>query len=80
MYFIKDGKVNVLSRDETSVTVSLEKSSYFGEIALLSKYAKRMCSVQAVTFCQIFILTKKDIDSILEKFPLLKQDFLIEGT
>ena len=79
MYFIIEGKVNILSPNESQIVVSLGKGNYFGEIALFNPFAKRICSVQAGTFCRIYILYKKDLQEIFKDFPLLEEIFLNEG-
>ena len=79
MYFILEGKVNALSANESSVIATLGKGNYFGEIALFMPNARRICSVVAVNFCQLFILRKSDMQSISERFPNLEQEFKKEG-
>lgn len=61
MYFIIEGSVQVIGNDKTTVLNTLEKGSYFGEIAIF-KRTKRMAYVQAKTLCIISILKKKDIE------------------
>ena len=52
MYFLVEGSVNILSAtNENHVVKTLEKGAFFGDIALFSNNAKRMCSVVAATFC-----------------------------
>ena len=46
MYFLVEGKVHVLSEDNSRVAAVLEKGSFFGEMALLYE-CRRMCSVIA---------------------------------
>ena len=78
MYFIIDGKVNILSPNENQIVATLYKGSYFGEIALFSE-SRRICSVLAGSFCQIYILDKKNLEKILVNFPFLEEKFKKEG-
>ena len=79
MYFIREGIVNVLSPNESQIVTNLTKGNYFGEIALFSKKARRICSVQAKTFCQIYILKKKDMENLFLEFPALEEKFILES-
>jgi len=51
LYFIKKGKVVVLSTDTDSVIACLSEGGYFGEIGLFDKDQKRSATVLALTFC-----------------------------
>jgi len=73
MYFIIEGKVHVLSPKESQVIKTLEKGNYFGEIALFSVHAKRICSVMAASFCRIYVLDKKSLESLTNKYPILQE-------
>ena len=78
MYFIIQGNVKIMSANEEDVIAKLEKGNYFGEIALFNT-AKRMCSVVSGTFCELYILRKKDLDAILKKYPQIEKKFKDEG-
>eukprot|EP00124_Ichthyophonus_hoferi_P000370 Ihof_evm9s13 gene=Ihof_evmTU9s13 len=68
MFFISEGKVQVEDRHQ-HIICDLGEGDFFGEIALTSKSALRTASVVAVTFCDIFVFAKRDLDAILEEFP-----------
>jgi len=80
MYFIIDGKVKILSQNESQVIKTLEKGSFFGEIALFISGSRRICSVVAETFCHLYILKKKDLSTILNSYPKIEEKFRLEGT
>ena len=55
------------------VLATLYPGDYFGEIALMSEMCTRTASVRALTFCDVYTLTKADVDEILGQFPEDKQ-------
>lgn len=79
MYFLIEGQVQVLGPDEFTVLTTLNDGDYFGEIALFTKSAKRMCSVISKTFCKLYMLKKADLFSILGRFPRMKRTFIKES-
>jgi F-box/leucine-rich repeat protein 7 len=64
MFFIIEGKVDILSPDFMRVIRQLEKNNYIGELAMLHQI-KRTASVVATTFCLLYVLKKDDFDSII---------------
>jgi CRP-like cAMP-binding protein len=71
MYFIQEGIVDiVMSNGE--VATSLSDGSYFGEICLLSN-AKRVASVRAETYCNLFSLSKEHFNAVLLQYPLMRK-------
>jgi CRP-like cAMP-binding protein len=70
MYFIKEGSVNVIGSDKSTILKTLVKGEYFGEIGIFMK-TNRIAYVQARTECVIGILLKSDIDSIMISYPKL---------
>ena len=66
MFFIVRGEVEVLVADKP--VARLQEGSFFGEIALLYE-TKRTATVRAVTFCDVNILTRFDLQEILTLFP-----------
>ena len=67
MYFIQSGVVDVLT-DDGEVATSLSDGSHFGEICLLTD-DRRVATIRAATICDLFSLTKKNFQSILEEYP-----------
>ena len=66
MYFISQGVVQVCSKSK--VIKEIGEGHYFGEIALFVE-AKRTASVKALTYCEIFVLGRKDLQKVLKDFP-----------
>lgn len=72
MYFLNHGVVEVLLANGTSVA-KLRSGSFFGEMSLLNE-VPRIATVRTVTFCDIFVLKKKDFIHVMETYP----DFMEE--
>ena len=71
MYFIQEGIVDiVMSNGE--VATSLSDGSYFGEICLLTN-ARRVASVRAETYCNVFSLSVDHFNMVLEMYPLMRR-------
>ncbi|GFX04391.1 hypothetical protein TNCV_3975381 [Trichonephila clavipes] len=71
MYFIQEGIVDiVMSNGE--VATSLSDGSYFGEICLLTN-AKRVASVRAETYCNLFSLSVEHFNAVLNIYPLMRR-------
>jgi voltage-gated potassium channel len=71
MYFISNGSVKILSEDESTIIAELQDGDYFGEIALIHKVA-RTRSVVSMDYCNVYSLDKKDLDTLLMKYPKFK--------
>eukprot|EP01112_Ceratiomyxa_fruticulosa_P002825 TRINITY_DN1306_c0_g2_i2.p1 TRINITY_DN1306_c0_g2~~TRINITY_DN1306_c0_g2_i2.p1 ORF type:complete len:753 (-),score=156.48 TRINITY_DN1306_c0_g2_i2:133-2391(-) len=67
MFFIVRGTVRIITPAGDTVA-SLHDGGFFGEIALVLG-VKRSASVQAVTYCDLFELTKDDLDFTLLAYP-----------
>lgn len=67
MYFINKGKVKVKLESGLCVA-TLGEGDFFGEMALITG-GIRTANIIAQTFCDLFILEKKDFDEILEAYP-----------
>jgi CRP-like cAMP-binding protein len=71
MYFIQEGIVDiVMSNGE--VATSLSDGSYFGEICLLTN-ARRVASVRAETYCNVFSLSVNQFNTVLDMYPLMRK-------
>jgi CRP-like cAMP-binding protein len=68
MYFINRGVVVVCSEDGKNIYNVLSDGSFFGEYALLFSQ-KRSASVQSSTYCDLFVLTQEDFQTVLNDFP-----------
>jgi voltage-gated potassium channel len=66
MYFLSNGDVEVLVN---SVRVaSLGQGSPFGETALIQG-EKRMASIRALSYCDVYKLSKADFDALRSRYP-----------
>jgi hypothetical protein len=67
MYFIVKGDLKVLSKEGKLLTV-LSDGDFFGEVALF-KNEPRNASIEAIGYCDLYILEKKEFDQVLFKYP-----------
>lgn len=68
MYFVKRGQLQAFSEKTGKVYTVMAAGSFFGEIALLYD-SPRTASVKTLTYCELFVLYKKDFDKVLENYP-----------
>lgn len=54
------------------VATSLSDGSYFGEICLLTN-ARRVASVRAETYCNLFSLSVDHFNAVLDQYPLMRK-------
>lgn len=68
MYFVNNGRVEVVSSDGKTVFATLSPGSYFGETALILNQPRNAC-VRAVDYVDLYTLHRGTLHRILEKFP-----------
>jgi len=66
MYFISKGQVEVLQHEV--VVNQLYEGSFFGEISLVMN-VKSPTQVRTSTYCELLVLTKKDLEKVMKLFP-----------
>ncbi|XP_022662366.1 potassium/sodium hyperpolarization-activated cyclic nucleotide-gated channel 1-like isoform X3 [Varroa destructor] len=71
MYFIQEGIVDIVTAGG-EVATSLSDGSYFGEICLLTN-ARRVASVRAETYCNLFSLSVEHFNTVLDQYPLVRR-------
>jgi voltage-gated potassium channel len=72
LYIIDEGEVEIILPDEKRLggpNYRLGEGSFFGEISLLNPEEPRSSTVKAVTLCELYVLTKFDMDDVLARFP-----------
>ena len=84
MYFIKSGRLVVVSDDGKQVFVNLSEGSFFGEISILDIPGnktgnRRTANVKSVGFANLFCLTKNDLWQVLAEYPLAKMTLMEKG-
>ena len=84
MYFVKSGKLSVVSDDGATVFVNLEEGSYFGEISILDIPGnktgnRRTANVKSSGYSDLFCLTKADLWQALDEYPLAKKALIEKG-
>lgn len=68
MYFISSGQVEVCSANGDQIYATLHGGDFFGEVALLFA-EKRTASIRSVNFCDLFCLTRDDLEAVLKDYP-----------
>jgi len=69
MFFIIRGRVSVtIGTDKLSVVADLPAGSFFGEMGILND-TPRVASVEAVTLCELYVLTREDFKIIQKDYP-----------
>ncbi|XP_041367918.1 potassium voltage-gated channel subfamily H member 7-like isoform X2 [Gigantopelta aegis] len=71
MFFIQEGIVDIVTSDG-EVATSLSDGSYFGEICLLT-HARRVASVRAETYCNLYSLAVEHFTSVLDRYPVMRR-------
>ncbi|MBF0143156.1 MAG: ion transporter [Magnetococcales bacterium] len=71
MYFLSHGVVEVLTPEGKPV-VKLRAGSFFGEVAVL-KDTPRSATIQAITYCDVFVLSQDDLKRVLASHPDLQR-------
>ena len=68
MFFVIQGKLEVIYSDENKIKNNLGDGDFFGEIALF-KNMNRTASIRAITYSDLYILDKEVFDYCLKRFP-----------
>eukprot|EP01135_Chromosphaera_perkinsii_P004900 Nk52_evm5s304 gene=Nk52_evmTU5s304 len=72
MFFIHKGTVDVVSPDGKVVFASMHAGSFFGEISLIFS-VPRTASIRTATNCDLFVLSKNDLDAVLRFYPKIEK-------
>ncbi len=67
MYFILTGELEVIGKNG-NIDAVLVDGDYFGEIALFMD-VKRTASIRAVTYCEMYSLSKESFDYVIGRYP-----------
>lgn len=73
MYFVVNGELNTLSKEEDRTLTKLVAGDYFGEIALL-KHKDRTATIKALSYCDIYSLHKVSFDKVICRYPSIKKE------
>jgi len=65
MYFVSQGKLEVISQDGKTVLNKLSDGDFFGEISLVQS-RPRTASVRALAYCDLYALEKTALDHVLQ--------------
>ncbi|CUG89848.1 cation efflux transmembrane transport protein, putative [Bodo saltans] len=71
MFFLNHGFVDIFGAKGLYL-VTLRHGNYFGEMAIIDpEPQKRAADVKAITYCEIYVLSKESFQDLLEKYPRL---------
>jgi voltage-gated potassium channel len=73
MYFVVHGELLVLKGEEERIISTLEQGDFFGEIALF-KDLPRTASVRAVSYCDLYKLSRDRFDLVLMNHPGVSEE------
>ncbi|KAJ3031607.1 UNVERIFIED_CONTAM: hypothetical protein HDU68_002210 [Siphonaria sp. JEL0065] len=74
MYFLSKGTVEVVSGDGKTVYSEIHKGSFFGELGVLFN-VPRTASVRAMEECYCMVLTRDNLEIVLNHFPTIAKRF-----
>ncbi|KAJ3033612.1 hypothetical protein HDV00_006038 [Rhizophlyctis rosea] len=74
MWFLSKGKVEVVSGDLKKRYGIIEEGSFFGELGVLFDIP-RTASIRALSNCYCMRLTRVDLESAMQPFPLISERF-----
>ncbi|XP_068704187.1 uncharacterized protein [Montipora foliosa] len=73
MYFVHRGVVEVVSEHAEPIVIHvLGEGSFFGEISMALS-CPRIASVRTQTNCDLFVVTKTDLDEVLTHYPQISK-------
>eukprot|EP01063_Lacrimia_lanifica_P015442 TRINITY_DN221_c5_g1_i1.p1 TRINITY_DN221_c5_g1~~TRINITY_DN221_c5_g1_i1.p1 ORF type:complete len:1171 (+),score=357.62 TRINITY_DN221_c5_g1_i1:57-3569(+) len=82
MYFLMYGHADVMIpiEDENWLSVAiLKKGDLFGEVALLKPNMPRTANVQALSYCDLFVLVYADFDPVRRRYQELAIEMTLEA-
>lgn len=68
MYFLQRGEVQAFSQKTGKVYRNMGAGTFFGEIALVYS-SRRTAAIKTLSYCELFVLYKKDFDRVLDNYP-----------
>jgi hypothetical protein len=72
IFFLSHGQVAIVSEDGGVNYGNLEGGEYFGDLSLILK-EKRTASVRALSYCEVFVLSKKEFNHIKAEYPEFRE-------
>ncbi|NXJ15074.1 CNGA4 protein, partial [Odontophorus gujanensis] len=74
MYFIREGRLEVLAADGVTQLAVLGEGLYFGEISLINipgnrSGNRRTADIRSIGYADLFCLAKEDLAEVLTEFP-----------
>lgn len=71
LFIINHGFVEV--QKDKKVIIGLDDGKFFGERALINE-SKRTADVVAVNYCDLYVLSKEDFESLIKRYPVLLEN------
>ncbi len=72
MYFISEGELSVIKGTPKKRVATLTSGNFFGEASLLNETG-RNADIVANTYSELYALSKRDFQRVLNKYPKFKQ-------
>lgn len=73
MFFVSRGAVEVVHDYSKESIACLGPSSFFGEMALISKHGRSLASVKVIDYCEGYKLTREAYNILVDNHPSFKQ-------
>ena len=64
--------IEIISNEGKKIHSIFESGDYFGHLSLILR-EKRTASARALTYCEIFVLTKDNFERIKNEYPEFRQ-------
>ena len=68
MFFIVNGELEILTKDEKELIATLNSGDFFGEVALF-KEQPRNATIKAITYSDLYSLDKNEFEMVMQKYP-----------
>jgi len=72
IFFISQGKLEVISSDEKTCFTTLEDGEYFGYLPILLN-ERRTASIRTLTYCEMLVLEAHDFERIKKNYKEFKE-------
>jgi hypothetical protein len=72
IYFISGGEAEILSEEGKTSHGTLSAGDHFGDLSLILG-EKRTATVRASTYCDVFVLERRDFERIKNEYPELRE-------
>jgi CRP-like cAMP-binding protein len=68
VYFLSEGKIEILKESENKSYGTLETGDYFGHMSLMLNEVSTV-SLKTLTYCDLFVLNKEAFENLKSRYP-----------